>query len=137
MCETEAIANDQVVLLLDCTSNFSSFYVLKQLEMITNKNSSAYYSQICTAQQDLIRREIVIDVSSPLSKKMELGAFGKLGEKDMQQNFLRTEYSVEINSTIWMKEVSTFDDYLSGETRFMCIFLHEALYQFPLSDQPC
>lgn len=100
MCETEAIANDQVVLLLDCTSNFSSFYVLKQLEMITNKNSSAYYSQICTAQQDLIRREIVIDVSSPLSKKMELGAFGKLGEKDMQQNFLRTEYSVEINSTI-------------------------------------
>lgn len=86
-------------LLLDCKSNFSSFYVLKQLEMITNKNSSGYHSQICTTQQDLIRTEIVIDVMSPLCKKKGVRTFDKLGKEDMQQNCHSTEHSIEINST--------------------------------------
>lgn len=37
-----------------------------------------------------------------------------------------------------MKEVPTSDDCLSREMRFILyVFLYEALYQFPLLDQPC
>lgn len=40
--DTETTANEQVDLFLNWKSNFSSFYALKQLETITNNNSSGY-----------------------------------------------------------------------------------------------
>lgn len=56
------------------------------------------------------------------AKTRSLELFGKLGEEGVQQNCLGTEYFGEIDSKVQMREVPTFDNCISRETGFMCMF---------------